>query len=101
MKIARSHISLQLSQILIYLPRCIEADRIVVPVKSFRIAFCLIMFGSCVPQDDVQSVQGFRQQLFPSIVTYNNFFNLLLSKQLPLILQQELDVEQGDFSKVR
>lgn len=33
--------------------------------------------------------------------TYNNFFNLLLSEQLPLILQQELDVEQGNFSKVR
>ena len=41
MKIARSHVPLQLSQILIYLPRRVEADRIIVPVKCFRIAFCL------------------------------------------------------------
>lgn len=41
MKIARSHVPLQLSQVLIYLPRCIKADRIIVPVKGFRIAFLL------------------------------------------------------------
>lgn len=41
MKITRSHVPLKLGQVLIYLPRCIEANRIIVPMKGFRIVFLL------------------------------------------------------------